>query len=149
MNLYEQIRKGLDDVKAAITESKKLASDLEAAHQLLKEQTDLNGHLAAEIGTLKDKLATAIAEAETARADAEAKAARIGALEAEKVSAETRAQQIVATHMGGPPLAVSPATPAEKQGEGDVFAQLNAIKDPQQRGDFYARHIAPRLNKTK
>ncbi len=147
MNLYEQIRKGLDDVKAAIVESKKLAADLEAAHSLLAEQTSLNGTLAAEVSALKDKLGAAIAQAETLRADAEAKASHIAALEAEKVSAETRAQQLVATHMGGAPLPVSPSTAAEKAGEGDVFAQLNAIQDPQKRGEFYAKHIAPRFTK--
>jgi len=149
MNLYEQIRKGLDDVKAAIVESKKLAADLDAAHSLLSEQTSLNGTLAAEISDLKGKLAAAIAQTDTVRADAEAKASRITALEAERVSAETRAQQLVATHMGGAPLPVTPSTTPEKQGEGDVFTQLNAIKDPQKRGEFYAKHIAPRLTPLK
>ena len=136
MNLYEQIRKGLDDVKAAIVESKKLAADLEAAHSLLSEQTSLNGSLAAEITDLKGKLAAAIAQADTLRVEAEAKASRIAALESEKVTAEARAQQIVATQMGGAPLPVTPSTAPEKQGEGDVFAQHSAIQDPQKRGEF-------------
>lgn len=98
-----------------------------------------------ELATARTELATANTELGTVKPQLVTAKTKIAELEKAAKTVSQTATEIAAAQ--GIPAAQLPATGASAAlTDAQLLEQFNAIKDPKERGEFYAKHFAPKFN---